>query len=451
MLFSRRHLLAVAATAPGWAHGQTSADAIILEAHPDIARLMGDGKAETAVWTFNGTDPGPLLRLKKGAPARLRLINGLDQQTALHIQGLRIANDMDGAVGLTQAAVAPGQSFDYAFTPPDSGVYYYRPSALPGAAEQKARGLYGMLIVDEAAPPTVDLDLPFVFNDWRLGAAGAIQGPFPDLAAARGEGRMGETLTLNGGPSPQRIEQRPGARLRLRLLNACDARLAAIVFDNLRPLVVAVDGQSCDPFEPARRTLPMAPGARLEVIADLPPQTGATAALRLRGGGLRADPHGKPEHDLLIVETIGELRPALPPIAGLPPNPLLPTQIKLQNAKRLDLTIEGPLDRPDRVWTLGAGAIGGKPLFSVARDRPVSLGFINKTAVAHSLHVHGHAMRVLHLLDDGWEPYWRDAIIIAPGKTARVAFVADNPGKWLIESTIFAHAAAGLQAWFEVG
>jgi len=58
---------------------------------------------------------------------------------------------------------------------------------------------------------------------------------------------------------------------------------------------------------------------------------------------------------------------------------------------------------------------------------------------------------VLHPLDDGWEPYWRDSVIIPPGRTVRTAFVADNPGRWLIESTIMDFAAAGLVGWFEVG
>jgi FtsP/CotA-like multicopper oxidase with cupredoxin domain len=59
-------------------------------------------------------------------------------------------------------------------------------------------------------------------------------------------------------------------------------------------------------------------------------------------------------------------------------------------------------------------------------------------------------MRLLHDLDDGWEPYWRDTVLIAPGKTKHVAFVADNPGKWVIESFKAARQAKGTASWFEV-
>jgi len=57
----------------------------------------------------------------------------------------------------------------------------------------------------------------------------------------------------------------------------------------------------------------------------------------------------------------------------------------------------------------------------------------------------------LHSMDDGWEPYWRDTILIQPGRTAHIAFVADNPGSWPIESAIPEHRAAGVGAWFQVG
>ena len=66
------------------------------------------------------------------------------------------------------------------------------------------------------------------------------------------------------------------------------------------------------------------------------------------------------------------------------------------------------------------------------------------------IHVHGHVMRQLHLLDDGWEPYWRDTVLVPPGKTVRVAFVADNPGRWMIESALPDWTAAGLWTFFEV-
>jgi FtsP/CotA-like multicopper oxidase with cupredoxin domain len=59
-------------------------------------------------------------------------------------------------------------------------------------------------------------------------------------------------------------------------------------------------------------------------------------------------------------------------------------------------------------------------------------------------------MRLLHDLDDGWEPYWRNGVIVPAGKTKHVAFIANAPGKWAIHDDILEHEAAGLATWFAV-
>jgi FtsP/CotA-like multicopper oxidase with cupredoxin domain len=104
------------------------------------------------------------------------------------------------------------------------------------------------------------------------------------------------------------------------------------------------------------------------------------------------------------------------------------------------------------LWRLNGapGGFDGKPLFSVKRGTPVSLGFVNKTLVTQNMRVHGHVVRLLHDLDDGWEPYWRNAVIVAEGRTKHVAFVADNPGKWAIHCDVIEHQISGLCGWFEV-
>ena len=64
------------------------------------------------------------------------------------------------------------------------------------------------------------------------------------------------------------------------------------------------------------------------------------------------------------------------------------------------------------------------------------------------IHLHGHSFRLLDALDDGWKPFWLDTLPLAPQASARIAFVADNPGQWLIEGLAAKHGAE--EAWFEV-
>ena len=155
---------------------------------------------------------------------------------------------------------------------------------------------------------------------------------------------------------------------------------------------------------------------------------------------------------LLEIATAGEKRPALPAVAPLPANTKLPATIKLQNASRKDVVITGDPKAPNIPWTINgaAGKSTGTPLVKVKRGTPVVLTLTNQTAFMQPLHLHGHSVRLLHALDDGWEPYWLDTIQVPENKTTRIAFVADNPGKWLLASTVLERFDAGLWTWIEV-
>lgn len=416
----------------------------VLEVRPGEIALQGEG-ARTPAFTYDGTVPGPLLRAKAGEEVRLRLVNKLDQPTSLHWHGLRGFNAMDGVGDLTQKPVAPGQSFDIAFKAIDPGFMLYRPATLPHSPEQIAKGLAGVLIVDEPQSPDVDAEHVLLFQDWTLDAKGAVAGPFETGAP---EGRIGTLLTAMGKAVPFSERAAPGARVRLRIGNAASARIMIVAFDGARPKIIAIDGQPCDPFEPVRLTIPVAPGARFDLLMDLPAEENKQVRLILR------DPmQASPDRDLAMWTAKGAAAKTRPPIASLPLNSLLPAEIKLGQAKKLELTLEPPkAGAKDARWTIGgkARSYADKPLLSVARGTPVSIGFTNKSTVAVPMAVHGHAVRLLHDLDDGWEPYWRNGVIVPPGRAKHVAFLADTPGKWALRSDIVEQEAAGLSTWFEV-
>src|SRR3546814_19788883 len=77
---------------------------------------------------------------------------------------------MDGVPHRTQHAVEPGGTFDYRFTVPDAGTFWYHPHER--SWEQVARGLYGLLIVEEQEPAEGVRDFAIVADDWRLGEDG---------------------------------------------------------------------------------------------------------------------------------------------------------------------------------------------------------------------------------------------------------------------------------------
>lgn len=476
MAVDRRRLLGgLAATVlplPSYRAGQpASAGTTVLTAASGKLRLAGG--VGTAVWAYNGQVPGPLLRLKLGQELDVRLLNKLEQPTTLCWHGVRTPNGADGVGGLTQQPVPPGGSFDYRFTPPDSGTFWYHPHVWPQSAEQVGRGLYGVLVVDEPEPPRVDEDMLVVLDDWALDAGGQIvPDDFAGGPTCRVE-RVGSLLTVNSKQLPDRRILAPRSRIRLRLLNACSARIAIVALAGARPTVVAVDGQPSETFQPAQGTVPIGPGARFDLIFDLPDGPTPTASLLLRS-------EDGPDIPLLQFAVAGKAVAPRTASVKLPENPRLPTRISLERSLKRNLVIGGApassgehrrssktagrgseetsaraagAGTPTWCWTLDGRAsdgISGRPLFAVGQGDAVTLAFINRTAFAQQMHVHGHVFRVLHDLDDGWDPFWRDSVLVAPGRTKHIAFVADNPGRWAVESLMLARQVGGLAGYFVV-
>ena len=171
------HTLASVLALPARAEPPSPQDGFrVLEAREGKLSLLPEPASQTAVWSYNGEVPGPLLRFKKDEEVKVRLVNKLAQPASLNWHGVRIVNAMDGVAGLTQEPVPPGGSFDYRFTPPDSGLYWYHPHALPFIGEQLDRGLYGVMIVDERDPPAADRDMLVVLADWKLDDKGQLAG-----------------------------------------------------------------------------------------------------------------------------------------------------------------------------------------------------------------------------------------------------------------------------------
>jgi FtsP/CotA-like multicopper oxidase with cupredoxin domain len=448
---TRRAFLVGGLAAAAWslsARAETPAPAadgfLPFDAGPSRLALRPPPAERASTLSYAGATPGPLLRLKKGEDLKLRLVNRLAEPTALSFPGLRTANASAGYGGLTQPRLAPGESAEVRFTPPDSGFNLYLPHAGATDAGQQGRGLFGPIIVDEAEKPEVDGDVAVVLSDWSLDEHGQITDDFADPALSRGAGRRGGFVFANGEAAPLKLTARPGARIRVRLGNTATARLATVGIDGARTFIVAVDGQPSEPFEPLRNQFPMGPGARFELMLDMPREANATVRLVLRGDAGAAD------QPFVTFATEGEPVAMRSAAARLPANPLLPAEIALEASRRYDFAVTGGGAAPFALNGATFVDWSPKPAFAIPRGGPSVFAIANKTAVVQAMRLGGHVARLLHSMDDGWEPYWRDTILIQPGRTAHVAFVADNPGKWPIESASPERRSAGLATWFQV-
>jgi FtsP/CotA-like multicopper oxidase with cupredoxin domain len=410
---------------PGLA--QARPEALILHARAGSAALRGQTHAASPITGFEGASPGPLLRVRRGDELRISIANELSDSLAVHWHGVRVPNAMDGVPYLTQNPIAAGASFDYRFTPPDAGTFWYhaRLSAAGGS-----RGLYGALIVDETQPVEVDHDVLLMFDEWRLAADGAPgRAQASDAAATRHP-------TINGGPSFD-IPVRGNERLRLRLVNA-SLRALTLRMERHRIMVLAVDGQPAQPYYARDSRVLLGPGNRMDLLVDVDPDSAGSSAIMLEGE--RDTPLAR-----LLHQASGPARPNPRPEARALPASSLPERMDFRSALKLDIPIS---DTPERADLQALAKT--RPLFSVKRGRTVMLGIVNRTKAAHAMHLHGHHFRLLDALDDGWKPFWMDTLPIPVSQTGRIAFVADNPGKWLIRCHRLDEEETSMAAWFEV-
>lgn len=430
-------------------------------------RLAGEEYAHSDLWLYNGATPGPEIRLEQGDMARVHFTNELDEPTSIHWHGIRIDNAMDGVPGLTQEPVMPGESFDYVFAVPDTGTFWYH--AHNKSWEQVARGLYGPLIVDEVTPPFPrENDITLVVDDWRLDNEGRLDlaslGSLRDWSHA---GRLGNWLTINGVSQP-RFTLNAEENYRLRLINACNARAVSFDPNSIGAEILGYDGFVFDrPRKFDGDQLTLTPAQRVDVLL----RTEGNEPLKLNetGGFALEEISGREPVRFAIFDikpTTG--RPRNEPIAPLPniiSVPDLASAITVDlvmsggaMGRMGDITYEGKALTRERmletkqVWAFnGIANMSDEPLFRVKRGQTVIVKTVNQTGWLHAMHTHGHHFQTIGR--NGKKPdemIWRDTFSIDRDETVEIAFVADNPGKWLLHCHMLEHAVAGMRTWFEV-
>ena len=105
---------------------------------------------EVKMLAYNGSIPGPLIKVPQNAEITIHFKNDTDVDSTLHSHGIRLDNKFDGVPDVTQKAVKPGESFTYTLTFPDAGIFWYHPHVREDYAQEL--GLYGNFLVMPDAP-----------------------------------------------------------------------------------------------------------------------------------------------------------------------------------------------------------------------------------------------------------------------------------------------------------
>ncbi|ASP23436.1 multicopper oxidase MmcO (plasmid) [Antarctobacter heliothermus] len=460
MKYTRRTFLALTGASAGLGlprRGFALGDATPLVTREASLQLLPEGYPQTRIWGYDGAIPGTEIRVPQGARVQRQLVNDLPEATSVHWHGIRIDNAMDGVSGLTQDPVPPGASFDYDFIVPDAGTYWYH--AHNRSFEQVARGLRGALIVEEPQVPDVDRDEVLILDDWLINPeTGQIADNFDQPMMMSHGGRTGNYVTTNG-QYKLTVKARQNDRLRLRLINAANARIFALRLQGMAGWTVALDGMPLAEPQPIADTLLLGPAQRIDLFVDISAAPGETAALL----NVETD-EPFPQVAFAVAGQGASVSRAAP--LPLPPNPRMDAP-DLATAAPFKLFMSGgAMGRMDSAVLHGerkgfrqlAGAgyfwalndvvnMPDTPLAKVSLGTHVRLSIINDTVFPHAMHLHGMHFREVTNRQTG---PMRDTLLIGAGETRKIAFVADNPGKWLFHCHMLEHAVSGMTTWVEV-
>ena len=219
---------------------------------------------------FNGDYLGPTLRMKRGDEVAIEVVNRLPETTTVHWHGMILPARMDGG---PHQPIAPGDRWNsqYRVRQPAATLFYHAHTH-GQTGPQVYRGLAGLLYIDDEEAAALDLpsdygidDIPLVLQDRDFDSGGRFR--YLSFMPERMIGKHGRTLLVNGVTSPRLQAQT--TLLRLRLVNASNARFYRLAFSDGRSFrVIASDGGLL-PRAVSRKELVMAPAERYEILVDL--------------------------------------------------------------------------------------------------------------------------------------------------------------------------------------
>jgi len=412
---------------------------------------------QTPGFGFNGQYPSPVLRAKQGQPITITVINKLDQPTTIHWHGLRIDIKMDGVPFLSQMPIKPGESFVYRFTPPDAGTFWYHPHV--NSVEQLGKGLVGLLIVDEAdsdqfSPNEFAADIPLMIKNWHLNDDGS----FKPLSIPRYAARMGTPgnyETINGENKPT-IDVPANSWIRLRFANVDNTLVYKIRMKDHPAYLASIDANPLPEAKPFTEQS-IGAGMRFDLIVKTP---AAGEAIAVQNG------KGRLFFEFLTLNSI--VSPASQgsdqPMPRLPLNPLPQPDLDAAETLKFVFEWEGAISPADeqgkakhKFWTINRRAWEGMshnnipaPLAKLTLGKTYIFDLKNNTPHNHPIHIHGVMFKVLKSTKKKIDPFFTDTVLMEKNERVKIAFVADNPGRWMYHCHVIEHMKTGLMGYIEI-
>jgi len=415
---------------------------------------------------YNGTAPGPILRMREGVPQIVDVVNDTDVPEQVHWHGLLLPPELDGADEEGTPPVPPHGRRRYQFTPKPAGTRWYHTHTMAMADLHRGSytGQFGFLVIEGRSDPgAYDQEVFLALREWEpyftalMADADALspRWPMPERPdvpeiAANGLEVSAAFFSINdkalGAGEPIRV--RAGQRVLFHLLNAGAIENRSLALAGHPFHVIALDGNPVPSPQPVDH-LVLGPGERVDAYVEMNrPGVWIMGALEdnVRNAGLG-----------VVVEYAGQRQPP----QWLP-----------QGRPAWDYTIFGSTPHGDRV-PARAGTdsiemvfekvarahedkfngflINGKPYphdreFVLHEGRRYRLTFRNRTNDAHPLHLHRHLFELVEIYGKPTAGIMKDTVVVPRWGRAVVEFVADQPGLTLFHCHIQQHMDYGFKA-----
>jgi FtsP/CotA-like multicopper oxidase with cupredoxin domain len=403
-----------------------------------------------------------------GKSFRVRVENHIQDPSLIHWHGLKPPWQQDGVPELSGTAIPPGGTADYDFPLTFGGTFWMHSHY--GLQEQLL--MSAPLIIHDAGDKADQQEVVIVLADFSFTP------PEQILEQLRKSGHMAHMHHMDMSADemeavhhamplaesgqhlndvnydaflandrtladPQIVTVEQGGRVLLRVINGSAMSNYHIDLGDLDADLIAVDG--C-PVVPVRsRILPITIAQRLDIQLTVPQSTAVYPIL--------AKPEGERQQTGVIlragqgqISRIPEATEAAsPPLTlGLESSLRAAAPLKPRAADRsYTLNLTGSMEGyrwsiNDVAWSLEV------PPLSIVNGERVELIFVNRTKMAHPVHLHGHPFQVVAIGESRFAGAVRDTVLVPPKTTVTVEFDADNPGWWPLHCHLLYHQHAGM-------
>jgi suppressor of ftsI len=457
---------------------------------------------EVKMLAYNGSIPGPIIRVPQGAEITINFKNNTDVDSTIHSHGIRLDSKFDGVAGLTQKAVRPGESFSYSLKFPDAGVFWYHPHVREDYAQEL--GLYGNYLVTSTQTDywgEADRE-EALFLDDILVTNGQIA-PFSKTTIDHAlMGRFGNVMLINGDDT-YTLPVKQGERVRLYLTNAASTRVFNVSIPNARMKLVGADNGKYEREEwvdsillgPSERSIVEVwfdKAGEYQIIHKTPEKTYTMGTIAVESRPVTTSYLLAPRVNQDMVEALTSLRPLFSKAVDKKLTLSLDmmgnedmmqnqgnsgghkmsdgsmtggNQMSMENTDTDKIEWEDTMSMMNTMatsktlkWKLVDQAtnsvnmdinwkfkIGDKVKLSIFND-PKSVH-----PMQHPMHIHGQKFLVLStngVSNDNM--IWKDTVLVQKGDTVDLLVDMENPGEWLIHCHIPEHMEAGMMTNFKV-